>query len=234
MALLSTNAEYYAANRDRLLEQKREYYKANRAKILAKNEAWRRANPAASAEKDRRASLRRNFGLSLEQYAGMLAAQGGRCAMLGCVAVVGDSRGGQLAVDHDHVTGKIRALLCSRCNGDLGVFETYRLPFERYLSRTFAPWGLVANSDCGWKKDSIRQLKRRFSLNPATYEAKFRDQGGVCSLCAAPPKLLRRHAVDHDHSTGILRDILCEFCNRKVGMFELRQAAFKQYLVCYG
>lgn len=45
----------------------------------------------------------------------MLAAQGGGCA----ICVVKDAT----HVDHDHVTGKVRALLCATCNTGLGMFS---------------------------------------------------------------------------------------------------------------
>jgi Recombination endonuclease VII len=50
----------------------------------------------------------------------MLAAQGGVCAICRKPEMIVDERtpGGirRLAIDHDHVTGRIRGLLCNRCN----------------------------------------------------------------------------------------------------------------------
>lgn len=61
------------------------------------------------------------FGVTQEQYDSMLAAQGGCCAICGCKAGQGGShRNRRLAVDHDHVTGKVRQLLCHSCNMILG------------------------------------------------------------------------------------------------------------------
>lgn len=57
----------------------------------------------------------RRYGLTLEQYASMLADQGNLCA-------IGGSRceGEELYVDHDHETGRVRGLLCQGCNSVLG------------------------------------------------------------------------------------------------------------------
>lgn len=54
------------------------------------------------------------YGLTLAQYEALRAAQGFVCAI--CLK---PSRVRRLAVDHDHVTGAVRGLLCRRCNYDL-------------------------------------------------------------------------------------------------------------------
>lgn len=61
----------------------------------------------------------RRFGLEVGQYEGMLADQGGVCAI--CHQKC--PRGGELSVDHDHKTGLVRGLLCQRCNAGLGLFH---------------------------------------------------------------------------------------------------------------
>jgi len=79
----------------------------------------------------RRHSLKRKFNMTLEQYDKMFEEQGGVCAICGGI---GD-RGYRLAVDHNHETGKIRGLLCSKCNLHLFALEnrTWRLLAEDYL-----------------------------------------------------------------------------------------------------
>lgn len=58
--------------------------------------------------------LKLNFGITWDEYDLMLACQDGRCAICG-----GKPRKYNLSVDHDHKTGEIRGLLCSRCNHKL-------------------------------------------------------------------------------------------------------------------
>jgi hypothetical protein len=57
--------------------------------------------------------LQRTYGITLDQYDLMLAAQGGRCAICPRPA---ESMNTRLHVDHDHKTGLIRGLLCWWCN----------------------------------------------------------------------------------------------------------------------
>lgn len=61
-----------------------------------------------------------NYGLTRVAYNGMLEAQNGGCAI--CGAVAADAIGRRLVVDHDHLTGNVRGLLCSACNSGLGHF----------------------------------------------------------------------------------------------------------------
>lgn len=60
----------------------------------------------------------KTYGLAPGEYAAMLAAQDGRCAI--CTRI---PRNRRLAVDHDHFTGKVRGLLCYLCNKYLGQWE---------------------------------------------------------------------------------------------------------------
>lgn len=59
--------------------------------------------------------LRRSYGITVEQYESMLAAQGGVCAICG-----GPQTGKNWHVDHDHETGEVRGILCHGCNHALG------------------------------------------------------------------------------------------------------------------
>lgn len=74
----------------------------------------------------RKRTLKNVYGISLEQYAGMLEAQGGVCAICGRHETRTDARNGKvrhLSVDHCHKTRKVRGLLCSKCNIGLGKFD---------------------------------------------------------------------------------------------------------------
>jgi hypothetical protein len=73
---------------------------------------WYATNPEQAVAK-----RLRGYGLRPDEYASLLAAQEGKCAICGSV---GCSTGKRLAVDHDHTTGKIRGLLCLFCNTAIG------------------------------------------------------------------------------------------------------------------
>jgi hypothetical protein len=66
----------------------------------------------------RKANLK-TFGLTVAEYDQMLVAQNNVCAICSNTC----SSGKRLAVDHCHITGKIRGLLCRRCNQSIGKFH---------------------------------------------------------------------------------------------------------------
>ena len=68
----------------------------------------------------RKSKLKRNWGLTLEEFDQMLAAQRGVCAI--CSSGVPGGTG-RFHVDHDHATGIIRGLLCSACNTGIGQLK---------------------------------------------------------------------------------------------------------------
>lgn len=67
--------------------------------------------------------LAKKFGLTPDDYVTMLEAQDGGCAICGDFKPGGRPRSDgtvRLAVDHCHTTGKVRGLLCRRCNVVIG------------------------------------------------------------------------------------------------------------------
>lgn len=84
----------------------------------------KRPETAAKKRSHRDYLLRQKFGISLEQYERLSVAQGHVCAVCGrpeTATHAGKVIG--LSVDHDHVTGQVRGLLCRDCNvseGKLG------------------------------------------------------------------------------------------------------------------
>jgi hypothetical protein len=72
-------------------------------------------------DKSRDYDLKRNYGISSEIYEQMKKDQDGKCAI--CKTDDPKGRHGVFAVDHCHTTGKVRGLLCNKCNVGLGSFR---------------------------------------------------------------------------------------------------------------
>lgn len=81
------------------------------------------------------ARLRRVYDMSVDELEEMFIQQSGRCAI--CFKREDDSPQ-RLDLDHDHETGRVRALLCRQCNTALGLFKEdiqVMLQAIRYIKR---------------------------------------------------------------------------------------------------
>lgn len=80
-------------------------------------------------------------------------------------------------------------------------------------------------------KTKGNNLKARYGITAGEYQAMFAAQGGVCKICKLPEHHMGRDlSVDHCHATGKVRGLLCNSCNRGMGLFvdspeRLRKAA---------
>ena len=70
--------------------------------------------------KSKDSMLKRNYGISLEEYQRMLDEQQGNCYICSKHHSLQKK---SLSVDHCHKTGTVRRLLCSNCNTSLGLLK---------------------------------------------------------------------------------------------------------------
>jgi Recombination endonuclease VII len=115
------------------LGRRKKYYASHRNVEMARAKAWKSANPGRHAVFQRRSHLKLRYGLTEARYNEMLAAQGGACAI--CGDPQPDKRKKFLDIDHDHLTGAVRGLLCTPCNVHLPCVEDveWRTAAEAYL-----------------------------------------------------------------------------------------------------
>lgn len=114
--LYATDYEYKAKVTVRNLKNRQS--PERRAKAMQITLKWRQENPERYELQKRTQNLKQ-FGLTVEIYDKMHMDQKGLCLI--CLKPETESK--RLAVDHDHATGKVRGLLCSRCNSSIGKFE---------------------------------------------------------------------------------------------------------------
>lgn len=60
-------------------------------------------------------------------------------------------------------------------------------------------------------------LRSKYGITPEEYDSMLDSQGGCCAICGRTPTPSRRLAVDHDHTTGVVRGLLCTACNVGIG-----------------
>jgi hypothetical protein len=120
----------------------------------------------AKRTNNRRSFLKNKYGISLEEYDAMLARQGGRCATCKRRPV------GRLCVDHCHVTGKVRGLLCRKCNIGIGHLdddtEVLQSAADYLIRARLGDASLDAISWCDVRAAVRLRSSRRYSSNTAT------------------------------------------------------------------
>lgn len=164
-------------------------------------------------------------------YDEQLARQNRCCAV--CNQPAEKTRKGRLCVDHDHVGGALRGLLCLNCNAALGMLKD---------DPTVARWAAAYLRAAQERGDSPvggdwARTRSKQPLRASRYEIRRLEwqQGGRCAICRETPT--RALFKDHDHSTGALRGLLCGGCNAGIGLLKDRPErceAAATYLETYG
>jgi len=99
---------------------------------------------------------------------------------------------------------------CRRC----GTEFSPNAPSHLYCSQDCADWGL-----------SNRYLQRTYGIGFDEYRQMLEEQDSKCKICRGhgfkiSPTAKTLLVVDHNHSTGEVRGLLCHNCNRGLGLFQ--------------
>ena len=99
--------EYFNDNKEHLHTWMKEYRKNNKEKIAMKKRQWQISK----------------YGITVEEYEKLFKDQENKCKICGIHMNNAKGKGKCLTIDHDHKTGKVRGLLCGKCNSGLGLFN---------------------------------------------------------------------------------------------------------------
>lgn len=115
-------------------------------------------------------------------------------------------------------------LVCARCDSEKPEDEfpleaqRGRYPYCLRCKTAYMREHYAKNRDRLVAADHRRRARSRYGLSGEEYDALFADPR--CGICLATQESLpRRLAIDHDHSTGAVRGLLCGPCNIALGGF---------------
>jgi len=114
----SYNVKYYTIHRKKMLRRSRKWNKLNPEKVAKAIKNYGKVHPEKVKERGRNQHLKK-YKLTTKEYNRMVKAQGGVCAICG----EPERMQRALSVDHDHFTGEVRGLVCSRCNSAMGFAD---------------------------------------------------------------------------------------------------------------
>lgn len=107
--------------RDHRKKYKAEWNERNRPRLAEMQRARYKADPEKYSNYFRNRHVLKTYGITQEQYEQMYRDQGGVCAICGAIPDIHRHGISRLAIDHCHVTGKVRGLLCNNCNAGMGI-----------------------------------------------------------------------------------------------------------------
>jgi len=113
------DAQYRKNHNEKILIRHRQYYQKNKDVICLKNNEYRRNNIDKVGLRDTNRHLLKKYGITIQQKLEMVNIQGGKCGICGTDL----ESGRNTHVDHNHITGSIRGVLCNKCNLHLGWLE---------------------------------------------------------------------------------------------------------------
>ncbi len=113
-------ANYRKTHPDKIKEGKKKWYAKNGLQYCTeKRQAYKNDPTKANAQ-----SRKSKYGITEEEFQKLLTLQGGVCACCGRPEIsIQYNKLRSLSVDHDHRTGRVRGLLCSKCNTALGLLD---------------------------------------------------------------------------------------------------------------
>lgn len=118
--LLEGKKKHREENRERYKLNDKNYYEKNKEIINQKNkERYRK-----SYDHYRDLEYQKRYNISLQEYEKIWNDQDGKCKICDCSeSSLKEGRYKRLVVDHCHITGKVRGLLCNNCNRAIGLLK---------------------------------------------------------------------------------------------------------------
>jgi len=108
-----------------------EFYKGKAICKFCSNKAvakWKADNKEKNQLTAQKSKLKAKYGITIEQYEAMVQEQKGVCYICKC-----ENPNRRLNVDHCHKSGKVRRLLCDKCNMTLGLINDSQELLKQFL-----------------------------------------------------------------------------------------------------
>ena len=112
---------------------------------------------------------------------------------------------------------------CNTCGKDKLLEDYYRKGGRPIINCQSCRSSGKAKQD--FKKKASQDFFKKYGIDYDEYDRMFTEQQGRCAICKSPdPKgrwvgSSRAFCVDHSHTTGEIRGLLCNSCNQGLGNF---------------
>lgn len=185
---------------------------------------WAENNPRSY---NKTKQIYRKYKLTEEQFNKLLNDQNKLCAIcktqLDLTSLKNNNR---VCIDHDHITNKVRSILCHKCNSGIGLFVDNIITINNAIK--YLMNGLIDISNYSiirikYKEDNIRRLNdhliKSYGITLDTFNLLSSAQNNCCAICKI--KTEKRLYVDHSHShpKPNARGLICVKCNFGLSSF---------------
>lgn len=106
-------------NKEKMSEWYKQYRGKNRDAVRDRQKKWNNKNIIRRKLTNLNGHYKRTYGLSYEEVINLISLQNGLCKICGDKLDANK----QTCVDHNHKTGKVRGILCRKCNVGIGAFQ---------------------------------------------------------------------------------------------------------------
>lgn len=121
----------------------------------------------------------------------------------------------------------MKTKICTKCKKKKPLIEFYKHKgykdgLSSWCKKCFAKYHKTPRSRRGQRANN---LKKRFNMTLEQYDKIFKNQNGICKICGKPETkkykgILMWLSIDHNHKTGKVRALLCDKCNRALGIVD--------------
>lgn len=100
-------------------------------------------------------------------------------------------------------------------------FKEYHKTYQKEYQKEYRSKYYQQNKAKWYQAKRRYKLRMDYGISIETYESMLKEQNECCKICEThQSKLKRRLAVDHCHTTGEVRGLLCHLCNQAIGQFK--------------
>jgi hypothetical protein len=131
-------------------------------------------------------------------------------------------------LDEKYANGSYRYIVQCDCG------ESRAISYSRMANGRTSSCGcqqhLKGNKSPNWKHGQSRtkeyglnyHIKSNYGIELKDYDVMLENQKGICAICSSEPPNhhKKRLNIDHCHTTGKIRGLLCDACNRALGLFK--------------
>lgn len=142
------------------------------------------------------------------------------------------SVGSNPTLSANFLTNLVLVKLCTGCGKEkpLEAFSRHAGFKDGRNSKCRSCKGVLAKHHYNKNRDQILARQRKgkrshwykvnYGITVEDYKRMLGEQGGVCAICGEPPSPGRHLDVDHCHTSGAVRGLLCRSCNAGLGSFK--------------